>query len=202
VLGGAAYDTIGDTDTMAAELASGSAGGGVDRAEVSDDPALSKAEQRRRQEAGAAELSYGARIIRIADKTANVRDLVDDPPSTWGVRLRREYLEWTEADCCCGTNEDLRRRDDVPSGRAAPTTPSRSTCSLRPTRRIHSLTLGACPMPDVRPAPDEFAPYYATYVSLVPDGDVTATLASQLEETLTCSVRQRRLCSATLVSGA
>jgi len=39
-------------------------------------------------------------------------------------------------------------------------------------------------MPDVRPAPDEFAPYYASYVSLVPDGDVTATLASQLEETL------------------
>lgn len=39
-------------------------------------------------------------------------------------------------------------------------------------------------MPDVRPAPDEFAPFYAGYVALVPDGDVTATLASQLEETL------------------
>jgi uncharacterized damage-inducible protein DinB len=39
-------------------------------------------------------------------------------------------------------------------------------------------------MPDVRPAADEFAPYYGSYVSLVPDGDVTATLASQLEETL------------------
>jgi uncharacterized damage-inducible protein DinB len=39
-------------------------------------------------------------------------------------------------------------------------------------------------MPDIRPAPDEYAPYYHDYVSLVPDGDVTAMLAEQLDETL------------------
>jgi uncharacterized damage-inducible protein DinB len=35
-----------------------------------------------------------------------------------------------------------------------------------------------------RPAPDEHSPYFARYVSRVPDGDVIATLTRQLEETL------------------
>ena len=35
-----------------------------------------------------------------------------------------------------------------------------------------------------RPAADEYAPFYETYVSLVPDGDVIGTLSRQLEETL------------------
>ena len=35
-----------------------------------------------------------------------------------------------------------------------------------------------------RPAADEYAPFYETYVSLVPEGDVVGTLAQQLEETL------------------
>jgi len=32
-----------------------------------------------------------------------------------------------------------------------------------------------------RPDPSEYAPYYATYVSLVPDGDIAALLAAQIE---------------------
>lgn len=39
-------------------------------------------------------------------------------------------------------------------------------------------------MPSVRPAADEFAPFYGSYVAQVPDGDVVATLASQIEDTL------------------
>ena len=39
-------------------------------------------------------------------------------------------------------------------------------------------------MPNIRPASDEHAPYYGTYVAQVPDGDVIATLAEQIEETL------------------
>jgi uncharacterized damage-inducible protein DinB len=35
-----------------------------------------------------------------------------------------------------------------------------------------------------RPDRNEYAPYYATYVDLVPDGDIHATLAAQLPETL------------------
>jgi len=39
-------------------------------------------------------------------------------------------------------------------------------------------------MPNIRPAPDEYAPYYGTYVSQVPDGDVVATLAAQVDDSL------------------
>jgi hypothetical protein len=39
-------------------------------------------------------------------------------------------------------------------------------------------------MPNIRPAPDEFAPYYGAYVAQVPDGDVVATLAQQIDGTL------------------
>jgi guanosine-3',5'-bis(diphosphate) 3'-pyrophosphohydrolase len=115
------HDTIEDTDTTAAELAERF---GAEVAtivqEVSDEPGLPKPEQRRRQETGAHLLSYGARLIRIADKTANVRDLVDDPPSTWSVRLRREYLEWTRrvVDRVRGTNEGLERAYDDAYARA------------------------------------------------------------------------------------
>jgi len=39
-------------------------------------------------------------------------------------------------------------------------------------------------MPNIRPASDEHAPYYASYVSQVPDGDVIATLAEQIDDAL------------------
>ena len=39
-------------------------------------------------------------------------------------------------------------------------------------------------MPNIRPTSDEHAPYYGTDVAQVPDGDVIATLAEQIEETL------------------
>lgn len=35
----------------------------------------------------------------------------------------------------------------------------------------------------IRPASDEFAPYYEKYVARVPEGDIVATLASQISET-------------------
>src|SRR3954467_2955161 len=35
-----------------------------------------------------------------------------------------------------------------------------------------------------RPTPDEYAPFYETYVKLVPEGDVLATLETQLDDTL------------------
>lgn len=36
----------------------------------------------------------------------------------------------------------------------------------------------------MRPAENEYAPYYSKYITLVPEGDVVATLARQLESTL------------------
>lgn len=35
----------------------------------------------------------------------------------------------------------------------------------------------------VRPAPDEYAPYYGRYIALIPDGPIVETLRSQIAET-------------------
>ncbi len=40
------------------------------------------------------------------------------------------------------------------------------------------------PSPLRRPAPDEYVPYYQRYIDRVPEGDVVATLATQIDETL------------------
>lgn len=37
--------------------------------------------------------------------------------------------------------------------------------------------------PEIRPAPDEAAPFYHGYIGLVPDGDLLATLERQIDET-------------------
>jgi guanosine-3',5'-bis(diphosphate) 3'-pyrophosphohydrolase len=121
LMAAALHDTIEDTATTYEELAArfGPEVAGMVR-EVSDDPALTKAEQRRRQEIGAAGLTYGARLIRLADKISNVRDLVCDPPPHWSPRLTRDYLEWTRrvVDRCRGTDAALERAYDEAYERA------------------------------------------------------------------------------------
>lgn len=110
------HDTIEDTATSHAELVERFGPEVADMVlEVSDDPALPKAEQRRRQETTAADLSYGARLIRIADKLSNIRDLLTDPPPTWSPGLKRDYLVWTRrvVDRCRGTNEALEHAYDT-----------------------------------------------------------------------------------------
>ncbi len=46
------------------------------------------------------------------------------------------------------------------------------------------MTATAAEPRSTRPAPDEYAPYYGTYISKVPDGDVVRTLKGQIGDTL------------------
>lgn len=46
------------------------------------------------------------------------------------------------------------------------------------------MTATAVDPRSTRPAPDEFAPYYGRYITKVADGDVLATLRTQIGETL------------------
>jgi guanosine-3',5'-bis(diphosphate) 3'-pyrophosphohydrolase len=61
---------------------------------VTDDKSLPKAERKRRQVTHAAHAPHGARLIKLADKTANLRDLADFPPTDWPLHRRREYFDW------------------------------------------------------------------------------------------------------------
>jgi guanosine-3',5'-bis(diphosphate) 3'-pyrophosphohydrolase len=37
-----------------------------------------------------------AKLVKLADKISNLRDVVDDPPADWGVGRRREYFDWAK----------------------------------------------------------------------------------------------------------
>ena len=61
---------------------------------VTDDKSLPKAERKRQQVEHAAHVPHGAKLIKLADKTANLRDLTDFPPADWPAFRRREYFDW------------------------------------------------------------------------------------------------------------
>ena len=85
-------------------------------AEVTDDESLPSSEQKRLQVVRAPGLSHGARLIRIADKLCNVRDIVLNPPPSWSLERRRAYFDWTKqvVDAVRGTHAALEQEfDDV-----------------------------------------------------------------------------------------
>ena len=64
--------------------------------EVTDDKSLPKAERKRLQIEHAAHASPKAKLVKLADKIANLRDLVAGPPADWGAERRQEYFECTK----------------------------------------------------------------------------------------------------------
>ncbi len=92
------HDTLEDTETTPEELAAAFGPATRDLVlELTDDKRLPRAERRARQAATATRLSDRAKLIRIADKIANVRDVTHNPPTHWDLKRRREYIDWTEA---------------------------------------------------------------------------------------------------------
>src|SRR5205814_472831 len=63
-------------------------------AEVTDDKALPKAERKGLQIEHAASLSREAKLVKLADKVCNLRDVSDHPPAHWDSQRRREYFDW------------------------------------------------------------------------------------------------------------
>lgn len=61
---------------------------------VTDDKSLPKEERKRQQVQHAAHVPHGAKLIKLADKTANLRDLTEFPPASWPAFRRREYFDW------------------------------------------------------------------------------------------------------------
>lgn len=110
------HDTIEDTSTSPEEL---EALFGRDVRllveEVSDNKTLPKAERKRLQIEHAPRLSVPAKLIKLADKISNVRDVTLNPPAGWSLERRREYLEWAEQVIagCRGVNELLDQCFDM-----------------------------------------------------------------------------------------
>ena len=89
------HDTIEDTDTTADEISErfGERVAGI-VLECSDDKDLPKAERKRLQIVNASRKSPEAKLVKIADKTCNIRALVDDPPVDWSTERQRQYWLW------------------------------------------------------------------------------------------------------------
>ncbi len=64
--------------------------------EVSDDKSLPKQTRKELQVQHASRLSAGAKLIKIADKICNIKDVTNSPPSDWSIARRIEYLDWAE----------------------------------------------------------------------------------------------------------
>jgi len=62
--------------------------------EVTDDKTLTKAARKRAQVEHAKHLSHAAKLVKLADKTVNLRDVANASPVGWPLRRRREYFDW------------------------------------------------------------------------------------------------------------
>lgn len=104
------HDTVEDTATTREELALefGSEIAGI-VAEVTDDKSLPKAERKRLQIEHAEHLSKRARLVKLADKICNVRDVVRSPPADWALERRQDYFDWAKRviDALRGTHAGL-----------------------------------------------------------------------------------------------
>jgi guanosine-3',5'-bis(diphosphate) 3'-pyrophosphohydrolase len=91
------HDTVEDTATTHQELVD-AFGTRIARivAEVTDDKDLPKHERKRLQIEHAPHLSGEAKLVKLADKICNLRDVVERPPAKWDLARRREYFDWAK----------------------------------------------------------------------------------------------------------
>ena len=92
------HDTIEDTDTTAEELEI-HFGPRVRRLveAVTDDKSLPKPVRKQRQIDHAATLDPAAALIKVSDKIANLKDLMQSPPQGWSADRQRQYIDWAVA---------------------------------------------------------------------------------------------------------
>lgn len=92
------HDTVEDTETTVEELERefGQTIAAI-VAEVTDDKNLPKPDRKRLQVEHAPHISHQAKLVKLADKICNLRDVLEAPPSHWPMERRRAYFEWAKA---------------------------------------------------------------------------------------------------------
>jgi guanosine-3',5'-bis(diphosphate) 3'-pyrophosphohydrolase len=104
------HDTIEDTDATPEEIER-EFGPDVKSLvlEMTDDMSLPSPQRKLAQIDRAAGLSHRAKLIKIADKIANVGDIARHPPPDWSAERRKNYFNWTAlvVDRIRGTNAAL-----------------------------------------------------------------------------------------------
>ena len=82
--------------------------------DVTDDKTLLKTERKRLQVEEAPHKSDRAKMLKIADKTSNLRAMAVSPPSGWNEQRKRDYFAWALAVVagCRGVNSFLEAKID------------------------------------------------------------------------------------------
>jgi GTP diphosphokinase / guanosine-3',5'-bis(diphosphate) 3'-diphosphatase len=110
------HDTVEDTETTFEEL--------VERfgkkvacvvKEVTDEKMLPKVQRKREQVERAPQLSKRAAVVRLADKTCNLRDIATHPPKDWPLNRKQAYFDWAKdvVDGLPPVNKKLRKAFDA-----------------------------------------------------------------------------------------
>ena len=110
------HDTIEDTNTThdEIEIVFGHEVANI-VSECTDDKSLGKLERKQAQIDHAGKISHKAKLVKLADKIANVSDIEGAPPAGWSLERKREYFDWAKAvvDQIRGTHPVLEARFDA-----------------------------------------------------------------------------------------
>lgn len=104
------HDTIEETETTNEELRQHF---GLTIAEVveevTNDRSTSMQERKRRQLEQAPQFSRRAKLIKLAEKICDLRDMADNPPPDLTVRQIQDYFDWSKevVDCMRGISPSL-----------------------------------------------------------------------------------------------
>ena len=92
------HDVLEDTDTLPEEIEE-RFGKKVRKLveEVTDDKNLPKQRRKQLQIEHAASSSDQAKLVKLADKICNIRDMSERPPAGWDIDRRREYFDWARS---------------------------------------------------------------------------------------------------------
>lgn len=91
------HDTLEDTQTQPDEISAlfGEEVLSIVQ-EVTDDKTLPKHLRKQKQIELAAHSSDAAKLVKLADKISNLRDLVQSPPAHWDLERKRQYVIWCD----------------------------------------------------------------------------------------------------------
>jgi guanosine-3',5'-bis(diphosphate) 3'-pyrophosphohydrolase len=92
------HDTIEDTETTVDELQE-HFGEKITSIvlEVTDDKSLEKSIRKQKQVEHAASISHEAKLVKLADKIANITDIINTPPADWSTDRKKDYFNWAKA---------------------------------------------------------------------------------------------------------
>ena len=116
ICGALLHDTVEDTETTPEELER-EFGPAIKNIvmDVTDDKSLKKHERKQAQIDHAADISDKAKLVKLADKISNLRDVSVNPPPDWSLQRRQEYFDWARKviDQIRGVNPQLESIFDL-----------------------------------------------------------------------------------------